>query len=257
VVSLSSGTMLDAIDPGPAGRTPAEAPLIPAPSVVNTSAIAPSNDSLLTHHAPLTGLAASPTAQATSTSSMPESQAPSLPSGTTAMANPDVGQATLERIASLAGELVGQCRICWVNGKLGRGHFTYRCKTGICSTNEWKTFKAQTTFPSGVVCFLCFGLYGPPFNHEMPAPGSRYKGDLCDYPDVLKELTFILYKKTAIRNAIFARLGHPSPSSTMSYWRFLGRRYAGGLLGVYEVLATYLDLREAGSINIADLEETA
>jgi hypothetical protein len=71
VVSLSSGTMLDAIDPGPAGRTMAEDPLIPAPPVVNISAIAPANDSLLTHHAPLIGLAASPSAQATSTSSMP------------------------------------------------------------------------------------------------------------------------------------------------------------------------------------------
>ena len=104
----------------------------------------------------------------------------------------------------------------------------------------------QTRFPSGVACFLCFAPYGPPFNHEVPRAGTRYKGEFCDYSDVLKEMTYIVYQNRRAREAIFARLDHPAPTTLISYWRFLGKRRAGGLLGLYEVLAAYLDMRETG-----------
>jgi hypothetical protein len=103
-------------------------------------------------------------------------------------------------------------------------------------------------FPSGTVCYLCFAPYGPPFNHEFPPAGSRYTGELCDYPDVLKELSYILYHDTAVKDAIFARLGAPTPATLVLYKRFIGRRRAGDLLGLYEVIATYLDIREAGGL---------
>jgi hypothetical protein len=70
-------------------------------------------------------------------------------------------------------------------------------------------FKAKTHFPRGLACFLCFAPYGPPFNHETPPAGLKYRGELCDYPDLLKELTYILYQKQTIRNAIFNTLAHP------------------------------------------------
>jgi hypothetical protein len=72
--------------------------------------------------------------------------------------------------------------------------------------------------------------------------------ELCDYPDLLKELTYILYQKQTIRNAIFNTLAHPPPTTLVTYWRFLGKKQAGGLLGVYEVLDAYLDLRAAGVV---------
>jgi hypothetical protein len=156
--------------------------------------------------------------------------------------------AVMQRILRLAGELDGQCRACWVNGDVGRMHYTYRCDTGICSGSGWRVFKAKTTFPPGLACFLCFATYGPPFNHEVPQTGSKYKGELCDYPDLLKELVYILFHSEVRRNAIFARLGHSAPTTIVSYWRFIGKKQASGLLGVYEVLSAFLDLREAGGL---------
>jgi hypothetical protein len=113
-------------------------------------------------------------------------------------------------------------------------------------------FKAKATFPPGMACFLCFGMYGPPFNHEVPPTGSKYKGDLCDYPDILKELSYIIFHSEPHRNIVFARLGHATPPTVVSYWRFIGKRRPSGLLGVYEVLSAYLDLKEAG--DLADVE---
>ena len=104
-------------------------------------------------------------------------------------------------------------------------------------------------FPPGTVCFLCLASYDPPFNHEMPAPGTRYTGDMCDYPDVLKELSYMLYQDTTAKNAIFAKLGAPVPMTVALYKRFIGKRCKGGLLGLYEVLAAYLDLRATGAFN--------
>ena len=59
-------------------------------------------------------------------------------------------------------------------------------------------------------------------------------------------MTYIVYQNRRAREAIFARLDHPAPTTLISYWRFLGKRRAGGLLGLYEVLAAYLDMRETG-----------
>ena len=194
-------------------------------------------------------------AQAASVSSTPVLGI--VPTSESVTPSPNVGSndtsvtdldATMQRILHLAEEADGQCRICWVNGQVGQAHFTYRCDSGICSGNDWKLFKAKTRLPHGVACFLCFAPYGPPFNHEVPPAGSKYKAELCDYPDVLKELTYVLYRKQAIRNAIFTRLGHTPPSTLVMYWRFLGKKRAGGLLGVYEVLDAYLDLKEAGVV---------
>jgi hypothetical protein len=82
-------------------------------------------------------------------------------------------------------------------------------------------FKAKATFPPGLACFLCFGTYGPPFDHEVPPTGSKYKGELCDYPDMLKELAYIIFHSEAHRNVVFARLGHATPTTVVSYWRFI------------------------------------
>ena len=106
----------------------------------------------------------------------------------------------------------------------------------------------QTRFPLGLVCYLCFAPFGAPFNHEVPAQGTKYKGELCKYPDVLKELTYIVYQNEQMRAAVFARLRRPNPSTLTMYWRSLARILPSGLLGIYEVLAAFLDLKEAGHL---------
>jgi len=97
---------------------------------------------------------------------------------------------------------------------------------------------------------MCFAPFGPPFNHEVPPRGERYNGDLCEYPDVLKELAYIIYKNERVRAAVFAKLGHADPSTLALYWRFIGKISPGGLLGVYEVLAAYLELKESNQLTV-------
>lgn len=103
-------------------------------------------------------------------------------------------------------------------------HYTYRCDSGMCSSPSWKMFKAKATFPPGLVCFLCFGTYSPPFNHKAPPAGAMYRGDLCDYPNMLKELVYIILHSEVHRNLVFTRLGHATPPTVLLYWRFIGKR---------------------------------
>jgi hypothetical protein len=87
--------------------------------------------------------------------------------------------------------------------------------------------------------------FGPPFDHAVPAPGARYSADLCDYPDVLKELVYVLFQDRALKTDIFTRLDAPVPVNGMVFQRFIARKHRGGLLGLYEVINAYLDSREA------------
>ena len=159
-------------------------------------------------------------------------------------------EATLQRIAYLARELDGQCSVCWVNGEVQRAHHPGSCNSRVCTGNGWRSFKAKIKFPSGLICPLCLALYGPPFNHRKPLPGARYMGEFCDYADNLKKLAYTVYRKQEIRNAIFDKLGRSTPSTVASYRRFVGKKSAEGLLGVYQVLDAYLDLREAGCLSL-------
>jgi hypothetical protein len=70
---------------------------------------------------------------------------------------------------------------------------------------------------------------------------------LCEYPDVLKEVAFILYSDKALREKIFAHLGIGPPSTMFLYKRYITKRQSGGILGVYRVIDAYLDIREAES----------
>jgi hypothetical protein len=143
-----------------------------------------------------------------------------------------------------AGDLLEQCRACWVRRRVTSPHATYRCNTNICSGTDWKNFKSSLRFPPNVVCFFCLATYGPPFNHDK----SLGSGDFCEYRDVLKELSFILFKEDRVRMAIFRQLGTQAPANLQLYKRYIAKRGVDGSLGVHEVLATYLDLREAGIV---------
>jgi hypothetical protein len=70
--------------------------------------------------------------------------------------------------------------------------------------------------------------------------------DLCEYPDVLKELTFILYAKRTLRQKVFERLGHSMPQTLEAYKRYIASRPHGGTFGAYNVICAYLEVREEG-----------
>jgi hypothetical protein len=153
------------------------------------------------------------------------------------------GDGELHRILAMVEEVVDQCRICWVRKEVTHPHRTYRCPTGICSSQEWQTFRANVPFPRDVVCYFCFAPYCPPFNHSRAPLGTKQNPDLCEYPDVLKELVYILYHDRTLHLRIFERLGVPSPSNLYRYKKYIAKKHQGSL-GIYKVICAYLDLRE-------------
>jgi hypothetical protein len=86
--------------------------------------------------------------------------------------------------------------------------------------------------------------YGPPFNHAQPLPGEQRSPNHCDYPDVLKELAYILYARRPLREQIFARLGVATPSTLEVYKKYIAKRQDGGIFGAYNVIHAYLEVRE-------------
>ncbi len=86
--------------------------------------------------------------------------------------------------------------------------------------------------------------YCPPFNHGQPPTGVRRTADLCDYPDVLKELSYILYAKQSLREKVFGHLGRTMPQNLVAYKRYIASRPNGGTFGAYNVIYAYLEIRE-------------
>jgi hypothetical protein len=184
----------------------------------------------------------------------PPSSTPSFSSSTTSFSSissgsGDIGDEKLGRILAAVKEIVGECRICWVQRETTkRPHRTFRCSTGICSGNNWGRFKVGLQFPKNVVCYFCLSPYGTLFGHTRASAGARQTSDLCEYPDVLKELVYILYQDEGLREKIFMRLGVAGPSSLSLYQRFIGKRRQGEILGAYEVVNAFLELRESGEV---------
>ena len=128
------------------------------------------------------------------------------------------------RILDAVQEISDQCRICWVHRETTRPHLTFRCPKGICSSNDWNRFKVGLRFPKNTVCYFCLAPFAAPFDHTRAPPGTRPSPDDCDYPDVLKELVYILYQNKSLRGKIFSKLGVSEPSSLPMYQRFIGKR---------------------------------
>ena len=156
----------------------------------------------------------------------------------------DDGDGQLHRILAVVEEIGYQCRICWVRKEVTRPHSTFRCPTKICSNGDWRSFRSNLQFPPGVICYFCFAPYGPPFNHKKAPPGTKQSADLCEYPDVLKELVYILYQDSSLREKIFASLGVASPPTLDRFKKYITKVQGGGLLGAYKVVSTYLDVRK-------------
>lgn len=186
------------------------------------------------------------TASSTSTSTSTSSSSSSASLSSVSSDSGDIGDQKLGRILTAVQEIVGECRICWVQRETTRRpHRTFRCPTGICSGSNWGRFKVGLQFPKNVVCYFCLSPYGPPFDHTRAPAGMKQTSDHCEYPDVLKELVYILYQDEILRKKIFTRLGVAEPSSLSLYQRFIGKKH-GGIYGAYEVVNVFLELRESG-----------
>lgn len=230
------------------GSSPASAQ-VPDPPLKTSEQ--PSTETLPSTTSALTSDPTPPSSQSTPSNSQPlsrQSTTSSLEtiSPTSSFNLNDAGDDSdgqLHRILEMVESIVDQCRICWVRKEVIRPHGTFRCPTRICSGNEWQSFRVNIPFPRGVVCYFCFALYGPPFNHARALPGTKQTADLCEYPDVLKELAYVLYQDRSLRERIFTRLGVTSPSTLYKYKQFVGKGY-GGSLGVYKVICAYLDIHE-------------
>ena len=128
-----------------------------------------------------------------------------------------------------------------------RPHRTFKRPKKICSGREWQIFKTSLQFPKNTVCYFCLSPYAPPFDHPQPPPGTeKNRADLCEYPDVLKELVYILYQDQFRRKKIFTKLGVSPPPTLYLYQRFIGKSKKDGILGAYEVVNAYLELQESG-----------
>ena len=152
----------------------------------------------------------------------------------------------LSRILSTVQEIVSECRICWVSRTRAAPHYTYRCSGRTRWGEDWVSFKSSIPFPSGKVCFFCFAPFSAPFNHTRALTGTRQSAKDCDYPDVLKELTYIIYQDVSLRRSVFAKLGHSMPSNLNEFKQFITGRQIGGIFGVYEVIFAYICIREEG-----------
>jgi hypothetical protein len=149
------------------------------------------------------------------------------------------GREALDRIYAAVLDMMDECRICWVNRVVTRPHSTFRCSNKMLSNREWQQFKSDLRFPKGVLCYFCLATYDPPFNHvRTPTP------NLCDYPDALKEVVYILYRDTSLRAKVFEKLGVAMPTNLYLYKRYITKTSGGGLLGVYKVVDAYLCVRE-------------
>lgn len=155
----------------------------------------------------------------------------------------------LHRVLAVAQEATDQCRVCWVSREKSRPHATFRCPTRICSSREWQVFKSDLRFPPGAVCYFCLAPYGPPFNHARAAPGVRQSPELCEYPDVLKELVYIIYQDEVLREKVFSTLGVNAPSTLYLYKRYITKEQDEGIFGAYKVVNAYLDVRQAEGLS--------
>jgi hypothetical protein len=155
------------------------------------------------------------------------------------------GKEALDRIHGAILGMMGECRICWVDRVVTRPHATYRCPKQTLSDREWQVFKGDLRFPKGVLCYFCLVPYCPPFDHPHPSLGAQPTPDLCDYPDALKELAYIIYRNNTLRKKVFAKLGIAAPSNLYLYKRYITKQPGKGeLLGVYKVINAYLCVRE-------------
>jgi hypothetical protein len=145
----------------------------------------------------------------------------------------------MDEIYKLGQNIFGNCCICFHRNVIGRPHITFKCAIKTCANEQWKSFKKLIPFPTPLkICVFCFtpSASGNPF----------HDGSLCKFPDVLKELTWIIFQDKEALRAIFSILRRSVPVSVDGYKRYLGQCSENGILGVHEVLHAYTVVRGQG-----------
>jgi hypothetical protein len=150
----------------------------------------------------------------------------------------------LGRIHKALLDMIDECRICWVNRVVTRPHRTYHCSKKTLSNRDWEKIKSDLRFPDGVLCYFCLVPYGSPFFHQRAPEGSKQTPKMCEYPDALKELVYIIYEDRALRQKVFAKLGIPEPSHLHRYKQYVTAAEEGQLPAVYKIIDAYLRARE-------------
>jgi hypothetical protein len=153
-------------------------------------------------------------------------------------------QEALGRIHEALFDMIGECRICWVNRTFIHPHTTYHCSEKMLSNRDWEKFKSNLRFPDGVLCYFCLVPYGSPFYHQRAPEGSKQSPKMCEYPDALKELVYIIYENRTLRQKVFAKLGIPEPSCLYRYKQCVTAADEGQLPAVYKIIDAYLRIRE-------------
>jgi hypothetical protein len=120
-------------------------------------------------------------------------------------------QEALNRIHNALLDMIDECRTCWVDRVVTRPHNTCHCHKKTLRGREWEKMKSALRFPS-VLCIYCLVRYEAPFYHERAPEGSKQTPRMCEYPDALKELVYIIYENRALRRKVFAKLGVPEPT---------------------------------------------
>ena len=136
----------------------------------------------------------------------------------------------------------GHCRKCWHDRRENwETHFTFDCPSGILRDQDWKAFKMLNRFPFGFLCWYCYSPFQTPFHHAF---GSIRGSDRCQFPDALKEFSYILWEDVQTRLEVFNTLGEQVPTSLQSYTGYLSTLTEGGTLGLFAVLSAYWDIQQ-------------
>jgi hypothetical protein len=153
-------------------------------------------------------------------------------------------QEALSRIHNALPDMIDECRTCWVDRVVTRPHSTYHCAKKTLQSRDWEKIKSGLRFPSGVLCFYCLVPYEAPFYHERAPNGSKQTPKMCEYPDALKELVYIIYENQALRKKVFAKLGIPEPTVLRRYMQYVTAVGDGQLPAAYKIIDAYLRVRE-------------
>jgi hypothetical protein len=71
---------------------------------------------------------------------------------------------------------------------------------------------------------------------------------MCEYPDALKELVYIIYENRALRRKVFAKLGAPEPTLVHRYMQYITAVGDGQLPAFYKIIDACLRVRGQGGL---------
>jgi hypothetical protein len=179
----------------------------------------------------------------------PDLSSPMLPSLDSVQSPADIAEEKREGLLDMIMDVSGHCPICWYRNIKPDDHWAFHCPSGVCGKSQlWMDFKTNLKLGSGV-CFRCGVPFDSPCNHPRPQAGQPIKGN-CNYQDLLKEISFLIYNNACHRDVIFTALGVQAPKSLPRYKHWLSQTTPSHrkLSNFVEVLVMYWSLRSKGEL---------